>query len=233
MYDKKLKSIAIGIRFRPNFQITDNFGNIINNMTNSTSTMFDSKFFPKVDRGNPNQIILHDYNSEKREIHNKLTINQQMIVLECSVKNIKDSKKVREAYFKELIKKIFKDFNITGIQRIGMLHNFEYTNDELNEKFSNKVLDDTIEDISDINLGFSKKIPFPNPKLNSNHNNFYNVIYQLNKMKGSNLIISLDYQLYYDLPLSMLDQIQYNQFYNTTDKYINSQFDKWVKGYIK
>lgn len=233
MYKKSLNSFAIGIRFRPNFQITDNFGNIINDIVNAGNTVFDTKFFPQVNRDNPNQIILHETDYQNRQFVHKLTIDQQIIVLECKIDNLKDSKKLRQAFVKELMKKIFKNFEITGIQRIGLLHTFEYQNEEFNKKFLTRILDGTMENLSDINLGFSKRIPVPRQILTSENNNYYNVIYQMNKRIDNNVQISIDYQLYYNLPLTVLDQINYDQFFNSADKYLQNDYENWIKGYIK
>lgn len=225
-----LVSIAIGVRFRSNFSIEDNSGQIIDRILYSKNAFFNPRFFPRLDSIGRERILLND------ETEDTLRINSSNIVLEIrdllETRNFKDPSQVNEiseAFNTEIICGVMKEYKITRITRIGYIKKYIFNVNGLPQKFLDQTIGNTIEEVRDINLRFSKRLLVDEALAKKEINDYRNVIFNIIKTSDKDeLFISVDYQRYYDPLLKSPISIKFDGFCQGVEFYNTKVFPTWL-----
>ena len=113
---ESLISMVIGIRFRANFSIEDQLGQIVDQILYSKDSYFNPKKFPLVQSGVGRKVLANQSTGDQ------LTIDNSNIILEIVFGDsfaISDLNRILECYESEIIKGIMKKFAIKEIVRVG------------------------------------------------------------------------------------------------------------------
>ena len=131
-----LDSVAIGVRFRANFSIEDQFGNILDEILYSKDSFFNPTFFPAV-HSNVNEKIL--YNPDTM---NTITINASNIIVDLRTVENKDKflTDFHQHFKKDIINGIMKKYKITQIIRIGYINRYIFEKEKTVKYFLIKQL---------------------------------------------------------------------------------------------
>lgn len=224
----KIIGISLGVRFVRTFRISDISGDIIDNILHCDKSPFDINFFPKIKENNAREkILLND------ETNNYFRINTDDLILSISVDNNFDKKIdfIKNnviPYYKETL---FKKYKIENIKRIGII--FHHKLDKI-EKINNLVKDLTsekIDEINNINLSFSKKLPTTEGLINKDINNFKNTIYTF-EQQGEEIFFNFDYQYYYEPALQDLRDTDIDNVIDNSSKYLEENvYNNWLNEY--
>jgi len=220
-----LFSIAIGIRFRANFALEDKLGNIVDDILYSTDSFFNPDFFPEVASNVNEKTLFH------RENENRLTINNSNFILEVNLAEFdqKSIDQINNRFNEDIIKGVLKKYKVTQINRIGYIHRYSLGVGNIAENFIDKTIGTTLEDIKDINLRFSKKLVIEDALISKNVNDYHNVIYNIvKKSDEDDLLVSIDYQRYYDPFLESSAGIEFDKFIATVNTFNKKSITDWL-----
>ena len=123
------------------------------------------------------------------------------------------------------IKKIIKKYNITGINRIGIIYNHKIESDQ--KKFINAIstiTNNNFSNIDDFSLSFSKKESATSGVIKKGVNDYKNVIYLFRKISDKELVIGLDYQKYFLPPLDDIEDKDFEDFISNSKQYLENTF---------
>lgn len=224
---KELSSIAIGVRYRSNFVIADNFGSIVDDILYGKGSYFNSQFFPHILTTRPFEIVL----TNEKKIDNKLTINASDIILDISFdESIKPDTliDIRNAFKKDIIYGVLKKNKIREISRIGYVNRFIVHSSELSKRVVESI--SKMKDARDLHLIFSRKIAIEESVYRKDINDYFNVIHSIEKgLEKDELSVWVDLQRCYDPSLEYSDDIEYDDFLIKVDTY--KDFDNWINDY--
>jgi len=224
--DEFLVGIAIGIRFRSNFAIEDNLGNIIDRILYSKNAFFTPKVFPKAYDEGTGKTLANDKNG------NSLQITSSNIILEIIFGedfSLKDLATINKKFNEQIIEGAMKELNITQINRTGYIMNYLFPGEELAKNFIGKTIGNTLEGVNDIQLRFSKKQPELESIAKKDINDFYNVIFNVVKRADKKeLFISVDYQKCFDPFLETVAQLEFSNFLQKVESYNSKTFITWL-----
>jgi hypothetical protein len=213
----KIIDITIGIRFQRSFRIKDVLGAITDKLVYSEDSPL-NKYFERQTQNNSEMILTNEQGSYLR-------VNTDDIILKHVIeKNIDKELKFLVKYLK-YIKKIIRKYNITGINRIGVIYNHKIENDQ--KKFINAIsgiMNSQFSDVDDFSLSFSKKISATNGVIKKGVNDYKNVIYLFRKISKTELAIGLDYQKYFLPPLDDIEDKDFEDFISNSKQYLEDTF---------
>lgn len=112
---ESLISMVIGVRFRANFSIEDQLGQIVDQILYSKDSYFNPKKFPLVKSGVGRKLLVNESTGDQ------LTIDNSNIILEIVFGDsfaIGDVKKILERYEDDIIRGVMKKFAIKEIVRL-------------------------------------------------------------------------------------------------------------------
>lgn len=219
-----LDSIVIGIRYRANFSITDNFGSILDEILYSKGTFFNHNFFPLVIHSKVDEKVL--FNEDNK---NSLTINSSNMIIELHDTDKINLKEIVESFKSQIVLGIMKKYKITQINRIGFINRYIFKVPTLANNFIEKTIGETLEGIKDINLQFSRKYTISEALVKKDINDHYNAIYNVIKRADKDeLIISVDFQRFYEPVLESTSLIKYDQFIDKVYIYNSEDFLSWL-----
>jgi hypothetical protein len=222
-----LSGIAIGIKFRPNFSIEDNLGEIIDELLYRQESLFNYIVFPNTSVGFGEK-VLHNPKTNDR-----LTINKSNIILDLnfSEKIPKESSdNLINEFFKTANEKIHKIVDIHDVYLIGIVYKY-LINDSTN--FANiysNFKEITFDEIEPINFTFTKKVILPETKLNKNRN-YENIIHSILTFPNNEkeIFLQVDYQKIFEPKLASIIDIKYDDFISKVKYYNNDTFAKWLE----
>jgi hypothetical protein len=220
-----LISVAIGIRFRANFSIEDKLGNIVDQILYSKDSFFNPELFPLV------QSIANEKKLINNETNDYLLINNSNIILEVNFEEYNQSAldEIHHYFAKDIVQGIMKEYKITQINRVGYVNRYLFTIERLAKNFLDKTIGKTFEGVDDINLRFSKRFPIEESLIQKDTYDYHNVIFNIIKKSGSkDLLISTDFQRYYDPFLETSTQIEYDSFIKGVYTYNYKRFLPWI-----
>lgn len=223
-----LNSIALGIRFRPNFSLGDKFGTITDEILYSKNSYFGPKFFPTAH---------HALGGTDRALKNEdtgdsLTLNPSNVIFEFNLPEAGEAdqlESVLAAFNEQIVLGIMKRYGVTQIERVGLVHRYLFTIPELADNFLKVSIGKTLEGIKDINLRFSKRYPQDQALIKEGVNDYVNVIFNIiKKADKEELFISIDYQWYFLPALEKVSQVEFGRFLEKSNTYNRLSFTKWL-----
>jgi len=219
-----LDSIVIGIRYRANFSIADNFGRILDEILYSNGAFFNQDFFPLVIHSKVDEKVL--FNEDNK---NRLTINSSNTIIELHNIDKVNFKKIIESFNSQIVFGIMKKYKITQINRIGFISRYIFKEPTLAKNFIDKTIGETLEGIKDINLQFSRKYTISEALVKKDTYDYYNAIYNVIKRADKDeLFISVDFQRFYEPVLESTSLIKYDQFIDKMNIYNLEDFLPWL-----
>jgi len=225
-FKSNILSVAIGIRFRSNFTIEDKLGQIIDGILYKKNAFFNPTFFP-VAHSNPGIKVLSNEVTK-----NSLHIESTNIFLELFFEKYDQGflDEVHKHFEKDIIQGVLHDLDINDIFRIGYITRYKFQEEEIIKKFFNATIGETIENVQDLNIRFSKKYPLFVSLLKNQTNDYNNVIYNFFKVKDNpNLMASIDFQRLYDPVLAKSISIKFPEFTNDVNRFNSKQFKEWFE----
>jgi len=215
---------VIGIRYRSNFSISDNFGSIVDTILYSKGSSFNERIFPVLQHARANEKILFN-----PETQNRLVVNTSNIVLEVNdISNLPEQPTV-DAFYNSIIKGIMGKYSITLINRLGYINRYIITEDVLAKNFVFKTIGSTLTDVNDINLQFSKKMVIQESLVKKDVNDYHNIIFNIIKRSDKNeLFLSVDFQRIYDPFLEGSSLIDISKFLEVMRKYNKESVVEWL-----
>lgn len=221
-----LMGIVIGVRYRVNFSLEDQFGKIVDQILYSPNAFFGPKFFPLV-YNNPNEKILIN-----EETNNKLTLNNSNVVLEIFFDDnitVDDIDNIYDSFNDEIIESVLRKYKVTEINRVGIVHRYLFKIEKLADEFVDKTIGSTLEGINDINLRFSKKYTSEEGLSKKEVNDYYSAIFNVVKRADKNeLLMSIDYQKYFDPFLTSSSSIEFLDFVKRTNSFNSKTYLGWL-----
>lgn len=213
---------VIGVRYRRTFTIADNLGAIVDDILQSKQSEFNARVFPYIQHTDRDEDILFDF--ENNIPQNKLTINTSNIILDVQNLDKISFENGLDAFRETILKYIMPTYSIGHINRIGFINRYILKDKEIIEKFVNGTVGRGIDDVNDINLQFSKRIPLMESLVKQDVNNYNNVIVNLIKKNAKDeLFLAVDYQCYYSPMIERSGQIEFDKFLKKANDYINNQ----------
>ena len=224
---ESLMSIVLGIRFRANFSIEDQLGQIVDQILYSKDSYFNPKIFPIVKSGVGQKVLSNDSTGDQ------LTIDNSNIILEAIFGEsftVSQHKEVLQHFEADIIKKVMKKFAIKEMVRIGYIKRYVFKVESLASKFVDKTIGGTLDGINDISLSFSKKIPVTEALVKKDVNDYDNAIFTIIKKADlSEIFMSVDYQRYFDPFLPTATEIPFDQFIDQAELFNNNKYLPWLQ----
>ena len=224
---ESLMSIVLGIRFRANFSIEDQLGQIVDQILYSKDSYFNPKIFPIVKSGVGQKVLSNDSTGDQ------LTIDNSNIILEAIFGEsftVSQHKEVLQHFEADIIKKVMKKFAIKEMVRIGYIKRYVFKVESLASKFVDKTIGGTLDGINDIRLSFSKKIPVTEALVKKDVNDYDNAIFTIIKKADlSEIFMSVDYQRYFDPFLPTATEIPFDQFIDQAELFNNNKYLPWLQ----
>jgi len=215
--NNKIIDITIGIRFQRSFRIKDVLGAITDKLVYSESSPL-NEYFERQTQNNSEMILTNEQGSYLR-------VNTDDIILKHVIEKDIDKELKFLAKYLKYIKKIIKKYNITGINRVGIIYNHKIESNQ--KKFTNAISGITnsqFSDVDDFSLSFSKKLSATSGVIKKGVNDYKNVIYLFRKISKTELAIGLDYQKYFLPPLDGIEDKDFENFINDSKQYLESTF---------
>ena len=210
---------VIGVRYRKTFTVADNLGAIVDNILQSKQSKFKSRIFPYIQHIDRDEDVLFDF--ENNIPQNKLTINTSNIVLDVQNMDKISFKDGIEAFRDTIFKYIMHEYSIGYINRIGFINRYILKDNDIIDKFIKGTVGRGINDVNDINLQFSKRLPLTESLVKQGVDDYHNVIVNIIKKNAKEeLFLSVDYQLYYSPMLEKASQIDFDRFLKNANDYI-------------
>jgi len=227
-----LIGIALGIRFQPNFTITDQLGRISDEILFSPDSFFNPDVFKETQNTPSRQQRLINEDTKDR-----LVIDAQNIVLEINLSDSKqfgvdDVSKILEAFNNQIIKGILNDFSIERFIRIGYISKYQFSDENFLNSIINQITGVESKGVSDLNLRFSKRIPLGESYAKQDVNNFNNAIFTLSKKPDEVKVnISIDFQKFYEPVLLSSRKIEFDKFLKEAAEFSSEHFLPWLNSY--
>jgi hypothetical protein len=226
--DQYLFSIALGIRFRANFSIEDQFGKIIDSILYSKESYFNKNIFPLARSSVGSRDLLCEKSQDNIHIDNS-NIIIEIFFNEDSPFNKTELSNILVNFESQIIKGLLKEYSITEIRRIGYIRRYIYDINALANSFVSKTIGHTLGGINDINLSFSKKIPLTDALVKKDVLDYDNSIFNIIKRADRDEIyMSIDYQMFYDPFLPSYSMINFQSFLDRSNRFIEGMYLPWL-----
>ena len=224
--DENLVGMVMGIRFRANFSIEDQVGQMVDHLLYSKKAFFDPKVFPVVRSGVGKKMLLNEATNDS------LRIDNSNIILEITFGGTftaADTTKLQQQFNSEVITGIMRVFKIKEIVRLGYVQRYVFKMEELAKKFVDKTIGQTLGGINDINISFSKRLQVNEALVKQYVNDYDNAIFNVIKKADLNeIFMSIDYQRYYEPFLESSSQIQFDEFISQADGFTQKKYIAWL-----
>jgi hypothetical protein len=223
-----IDSIAIGIKFQPNFGFPEKSGALFDEILYGDDSYFDKSFFKNVGTKIDGEKKL--YNEDNP---NSLLINNENIIFEYASNDKKDLDEVVEKFNSQLIQDKFYDYELTRIHRLGFIYRYIIEDQDLVDNIVSSSSSSPKGKVKDLQLRFSKKI-ITSSLSKSDENDYQNVIYTAIKQTNSDsLLLRIDYQHYYEPLITDTKIIDFKSFKKKIDKYNSLEVKSWINKFYE
>lgn len=224
--DDSLIGIVIGIRFRANFSIEDQIGQMVDHLLYSKNAFFNPNIFPKVRSGVGTKILCNETTGDS------LRIDNSNVILEVTYGgtfNPGDTTTLQQQFNAEVINGIMRIFKIKEIVRVGHVKRYVFRIEHLAKRFVDKTIGQTLGGINDINLSFSKRLPVVGALVKEGVNDYDNAIFNVIKKADVNeIFMSIDYQRYFEPFLESSSHVPFDDFIAHAAGFTQKQYLPWL-----
>ena len=229
----EINRLTFGVRFNRSFRIPDISGYIIDDIIADPKSPFKEKFFSEVYQDpSGRQKMLASKGVEDENPNRYLKINSDDLIL--SFKFSHDDFEIKFNWLKNdvlvYLQKIFREYKINNIQRIGVIFSHQLKNLEKLDKAVSDFSDQHIKNATDLNLSFSKKIIVPEAQVLVDVNDFQNTIYTFNSNQDGHLV-QLDFQHYYNPVIADFRECKAEKVLDSAKLFLENNFYPWIKDY--
>lgn len=223
-----LVGVAIGIRFRANFSIEDQLGQIVDTILYSENSYFNPKVFPQAGGAVGQKALLNQTTDDQMRIDNSNFVLEVNFGHPDGFKN-SDYPMVLSKFNEQIIRGVMTTFGIQQILRSGLVRKYIFPIHDLAQRFVDKTIGRTLEGVNDINLQFSKKMPVPEAFVKRDVNDWSNAIFNIIKRADADeIFMSIDFQLYYSPPLEKAPQIDFSPFIRAAEAFNTEKYLPWL-----
>jgi hypothetical protein len=227
--EEYLIGIVIGIRFRANFSIEDQLGQIVDHVLYSKDSFFGPSVFPKVYNRVNEKILINEDTNDNLRIDNSNIILEVNFIENSTGFHKKDVSKIYKNFHNQIINGIMKKYKIREIIRIGLVKRYLFDIDALADSFVDKTIGRTLEGVNDINLRFSKKLPVTEAFIKKDIYDYNNVIFNVIKTADRDeIFMAVDYQQLFDPFLSASSHIKFDEFINSVNSFNDNKYLPWL-----
>jgi len=216
---------AIGIRFRANFGISDQFGAILDEVLYTKGSIFNESMFPLLQHTRADEKVLVN-----QETQNRLTFNTSNIILDIQNISSIDENIAVSSFRKIFIDGIMRKYKITQINRIGYINRYIVRDETIASNFLNATIGNRLGGVNDINLQFSKRITISDSLVKKDVYDYHNAIFNIiKKTDKKELFVSVDYQRMYEPFLEGSGLIDSENFLRSVEDYNTLSFSDWLQ----
>ena len=224
--DSYLIGIAIGIRFRANFSIEDQLGQIVDRILYSRDSFFSPEVFPVARGGVGRKILINTETEDKLSIDNSNIILELQLGDKFKAHQLDD---IHKHFEEDIIKGVMKSFSIKEIMRLGYITRYVFPIEALAKTFVDKTIGQTLGGVNDINLMFSKKLPADEGLVKAAVTDYNNAIFNIIKKADRNeIFMSVDYQSFFDPFLPGAAEIKFSPFISRAQSFNNRRYLPWL-----
>lgn len=223
-----LFSLGIGLKYRPNFSLRDNFGNIIDDILYSRGSLFNEDFFPE-SKTEFNEHILFN-----KDTNNNLRIGSHGSYVEVvsELGNNKFFSNITTAFKNNIIYGAFNKYKLTQIAMIGLVNRYLIKDKDYSNYIVRYFTNNVTQDINSLDIKFTRRKPVPESLAKKKVNDHINIIYNIiKKTELDEIFLSIDYQLRYDPYLTDVSQIKFDDFVSNCNAVNNKEFKKLTNIY--
>ncbi|MEN6369996.1 MAG: hypothetical protein ABFD77_09940 [Thermotogota bacterium] len=223
----KIKSVALGVRFQPQFGVADVLGELVDRILRSEGTPFDSSRFPLV-RVNPAERVLVNEETEE-SLH--LGVRDAILEVNVGTADFADIEGVAQQYDVFVVENLRDLAPPAAIDRYGILLKFAECSRELEEAPTVHYLASESPEARTLQLRFTRRLACIEARVRKNVDDFRNVIHAVEQRDNGEVDISVDYQEYFKPPLDLADwrAKPFTQFACRGLEYFESGFAEWLK----
>lgn len=229
-FQKQVKNLIIGIKYKKAFKIQDISGQIIDHILNNSKSPFDQTFFPNLaETSNRKKILKSDDGSTIR-----ITEDEIVLILSTNEENVKQRfDLIKEKLIVYFEKYLFPSFGINNIARIGVMFeiNAEKTN-LIEEKIKGIVGEKKVHNIV---LTFSEKLPTDSAMAQKDVFDYININYIIKTVTDDDanlLSFEYDYQKIFEPVINTLAECNLSGIYNTALNELEKSYDSFFSNYI-
>lgn len=224
--DDNLIGVVMGVRFRANFSIEDQIGQMVDHLLYSKGAFFNPNVFPTVRSAVGKKALLNE------ETNDSLRIDNSNIILEIAYGgtfNAADTTELQHKFNSEVINGIMRIFKIKEIVRLGYVKRYVFKMEQLARRFVDKTIGQTFGGINDINLSFSKRLPVMGALVKQDVNDYDNAIFNVIKKADLNeIFMSIDYQRYFEPFLESSSQVGLEDFLSHANGFTQKHYLPWL-----
>ena len=221
-----LVGVAVGIRFRANFSLEDQFGKIVDDILYSKHSSFGPAVFPNVRSAVGGRQLVNEATGDS------MTIDNSNFILEIECGNrctADDVVPLVDAFRTQIIQGVMKKYGVREIIRVGYIRKYIFTVGQLANRFVDKTIGSSLEGVEDINLSFSKKMPtedaFSQRDVDDYHNAIFNIIKHADK---DEIFMSVDFQRMFLPFLPSVNEMKFDPFVSSAESFNKRIYLPWL-----
>lgn len=221
-----IQKIAFGVRYDPQWAVTDRKGAIIDQILRSRDTPFGPETFPLSQRADDSHVLL---NVETKE---SLRFSERDMILEMMIKRDLDQvSELADKFAKYALRPLQNVGKTSNINRHGVLFILEECRAYLSESPVSHFLHQDFEHPRSLNLRFTRRLGVMEAVAKKRVHDYRNVIYQINQSDNGEVKISVDYQEYFDPVLDEKEwrETPFPRFVEQAIDYFNGEFQNWLR----
>jgi hypothetical protein len=215
-----------GVRYEPQFSITDYAGGVIDEILRAEGTRFGPSVFPGLDTA-PNEQTLSN-----PETKNFLRINYQDCILGFSMdgsRRLDDLQQLGNDFATYVLQPLRQLTGLGNIIRVGMVIQLADAHKALKVKPIEKYLAPDFSNATTLRMRFTRRMAAEEGFVKKGVDDYRNVIYQIAEEEDGSVAIALDYQHFYKPMLdgAEWDERPFDKFVKSGLDYFETEFQKW------
>lgn len=224
---ESINRITLGIRHRRSFRVPEVAGAIVDYIIYDSSSPFEANFFQATDT------LLDNFENKGRILIGKdskssIVVDTDNLVFNLASDNFDDSISKIKTQFIPFFKKIFKEFKLENINRVGMVFEFKFSDGEKINQFVKTLTQDSFSNTDRFDLRFSQKETDTMSVVKRDLVDYKNNIVVLSKT-ADGVVLKFDYQFHYSPEIGSINDLDFDKFVEAATERLESKIFKWLK----